>query len=315
MQERRTLIVQRIGKLLCTVAALASVLWLGIWARTQFHHLHAAKAGRSVNAGRRGTIYAGENKGRRVYPFSVIPGGAYSADELARSRRIDAVVAKHYAGFGNTVAVQKTVQDTYMYVAYRKDDKVYWTKTKHRIPRGEYVLTDGHNFARARCGNRLSAAPQEPVLNAGEPGDDRLDKPEAPGDMYLASLEPSLADPLFSIPDSADDIPGRDALSSSPKLTNSPRSQMASNAVGGPGPMGGNYGATPYVIQPTRNNTSSSSTPSNGTPTQTGQTTPPAGGTSAVTDLSPTPEPAASALLLTGVISMLLCLRPRRQRR
>ncbi len=38
---------------------------------------------------------------RNVYPLSVIYGGAYSGEELVRARKVDAVVARHYAGFGS----------------------------------------------------------------------------------------------------------------------------------------------------------------------------------------------------------------------
>src|SRR5437764_1059357 len=43
------------------------------------------------------------------------------------------------------------------------------------LPEGEAVLTDGDNLARARCGNRISFTPQQPV---GPEVD--TDTPEAP---------------------------------------------------------------------------------------------------------------------------------------
>ena len=307
--------MRSVGKLLCAAVALVLVLWLGVFARTQFRHLRASKAAGSVLAARRANILTAETRGRKVYPLSVISGGVYSSEELARSRRIDSVVAKHYAGFGNSVSVRKTVQDTYMYVSYRKNDEVYWTKTKHRIPRGEYVVTDGKSFARARCGNRLSALPQEPVMNAGEPGEDRLDKPEAPGDMYLASLNPSPGDPLFSIPASADEGPVLDAMSSAPKpAAASPGSQFAGNAGSGAFPMGGGSGAAPYVAQRNRTSnpspSSSSSSSSAGLPgTQSVPTSNPAeGGTTAAVVMIPTPEPSGLALLIGGGASLMLGL-------
>ncbi len=33
---------------------------------------------------------------------------------------------------------------------------MFWTKTRRTIPAGEAVLTDGVQWARARCGNRIS---------------------------------------------------------------------------------------------------------------------------------------------------------------
>lgn len=195
-----------------------------------------------------------------------------------------------------------------MYVSYRKNDEVYWTKTKHRIPRGEYVVTDGKSFARARCGNRLSALPQEPVMNAGEPGEDRLDKPEAPGDMYLASLNPSAGDPLFSIPASADEQPVLDAMSSAPRAAAaSPGSSFAGNAGSGAFPMGGGFGATPYVAQ--RNRTSNPSSSAGVPGTQSVPTSNSAeGGTTSAVVMIPTPEPSGLALLIGGGASLMLGL-------
>jgi hypothetical protein len=40
---------------------------------------------------------------------------------------------------------------------------VYWTTRKVKIPQGEMLVTDGTDSARARCGNRVSAVPLEPV--------------------------------------------------------------------------------------------------------------------------------------------------------
>lgn len=302
--------MRNVGKLLCAAVALALLLWLGVFARTQFRHLRVSNIAHSMFAGRRAKTHPGGDRTGKIYPFSVVPGGVYSSEELARSRRIDPVVAKHYAGFGDSVSVQKTVQDTYMYVSYRKEDKVYWTKTKHRISRGEYVVTDGKSFARARCGNRLSPVPQEPVMDAGEPGDDRLDKPEPPSDMYLASLEPGEGDPLFSIPP-ADGDPAPPDSNATPKLAETPRSAFAGTGGGAPFPAGG-FGSTPYVLP--RNSASNSSPSSTGTQTSIpGQTVTPSvplGGRTTTTGVPvPTPEPSGWALLAIGGISVLLCTR------
>lgn len=60
--------------------------------------------------------------------------------------------------------------DRYQYVSYRIKNQVYWTAKKLRIPQGEYLLTDGANFARSRCGNRLSDLPGNQIsLNEPPP--------------------------------------------------------------------------------------------------------------------------------------------------
>jgi hypothetical protein len=57
--------------------------------------------------------------------------------------------------------------DKAAYVSYRINDKVYWMKK---------LLTDGTNYARARCGNRISEVSQAPT-SAEEPAHALLDTP------------------------------------------------------------------------------------------------------------------------------------------
>jgi hypothetical protein len=105
---------------------------------------------------------------RKVYPYSVIPGGVQSAADLKNSFTHDAVVAKHYEDFelGRTRVIHLD-QDRLLYVSYRLGNRVYWTKKPLLLPKGEAVITDGEHLARTRCGNRLSEAPAGPVLAAG----------------------------------------------------------------------------------------------------------------------------------------------------
>jgi hypothetical protein len=101
---------------------------------------------------------------RPNYPYSVIRGGAYSPSELDYANKTDAIVSEHYTGFDLRAAhaVQLT-DDRFQYASYRIKDHIYWTRKKLRIRKGEYLLTDGLSFSRARCGNRLSDKPHLPV--------------------------------------------------------------------------------------------------------------------------------------------------------
>ena len=100
---------------------------------------------------------------RPNYPYSIIPGGAYSNAELQYADREDLVVKEHYSDFDvKRARMVQLTEDKYQYASYRKKNQVYWTKKKLRIPKGEILLTDGPSFARARCGNRLSEKPQTP---------------------------------------------------------------------------------------------------------------------------------------------------------
>jgi hypothetical protein len=128
---------------------------------------------------------------RRIYRYSVVPGGVYSAAEFDRARRTDPVVAAHYAVFGSKVSLTKLTKDMYVYVSYRKANHVYWSTKKHKVCEGETVVTDGTNMARGRCGNRLSFVPYQPSLDIQEPHERDLDMEEP----LLAKLPEG---PLFS---------------------------------------------------------------------------------------------------------------------
>jgi hypothetical protein len=104
-----------------------------------------------------------------IYPYSVIPGGSYTAEELSRAVSQDAVTRAHYRGFDVGRARPELLpQDRSAYVSFRLRDRVYWTRRPMRLKRGETVLTDGASFARARCGNRIADTPQAPT-SAEEP--------------------------------------------------------------------------------------------------------------------------------------------------
>ncbi|MGC2657884.1 MAG: PEP-CTERM sorting domain-containing protein [Bryobacteraceae bacterium] len=106
---------------------------------------------------------------RPVYPYSVIPGGVYSREELGRAVIKDQLVGDHYADFNVAAARLVTTDEVrYAYVSYRVGQRVLWTTHKLRIPKGETLLTDGVNYCRTRCGNRLSDVPHRQAA-ANEP--------------------------------------------------------------------------------------------------------------------------------------------------
>jgi hypothetical protein len=105
---------------------------------------------------------------RRVYPYSVIPGGVESAADLRNSVLRDPVVAKHYEDFAvERTRVVRLSQNRSLYVSYRLGNRVFWSKRPMMLSKGEAVITDGEHVARTRCGNRLSEVPAGPVLAAG----------------------------------------------------------------------------------------------------------------------------------------------------
>jgi hypothetical protein len=105
-----------------------------------------------------------ERHGRVVYPYSVIAGGVRSREGLVASMARDPVVAAHFADFKVSRARMTRAEKTqFAHVSYRMGDNVFWTAKLLKIPEGETLVTDGSEVARARCGNRVSAAPKEPV--------------------------------------------------------------------------------------------------------------------------------------------------------
>jgi hypothetical protein len=115
---------------------------------------------------------------RPVFPYSVVPGGVRDAHELQSAVTRDSVVAKHYSDFHVASArVVRFNRPLEMYVSYRRNNQVYWTKNRMVIPAGETLLSDGDNLARVRCGNRLSAIAAKPVA-VTDPSKEELETPE-----------------------------------------------------------------------------------------------------------------------------------------
>jgi hypothetical protein len=131
-----------------------------------------------------------------VYPFSVIPGGARSASELRAALRADPIAAQHYAGFDlRHIEVIRLEEPHAAYVSYRRHDRILWTARKVMLAKGEQLLTDGKNLARARCGNRISFTPMAET-SATEPDETVWDTPEiAPVHSWVDVSENILEDP------------------------------------------------------------------------------------------------------------------------
>jgi len=165
--KKRAAIVALLGVGACT----AAVLHQGEPAVQRL--LHAGPAG--TPAGEKGVKIAAHvesNGTRRIYPYSIVPGGVGDRAELARVVQADKVVAAHYASFEVDKAHAVTVaKPRFVHVSYRKGDQVYWTAKKVQLAEGETLLSDGHNEIRGRCGNLISETAMLPV-EAAAPGDE-----------------------------------------------------------------------------------------------------------------------------------------------
>jgi hypothetical protein len=167
---------------------------------------------------------------RKVYPYSVIPGGVESAADLRNSVLRDPVVAKHYEDFAvERTRVVRLNQNRSLYVSYRLGDRVFWSRKPMMLPKGETVITDGVHVARTRCGNRLSEVPAGPVLAAG---------PELESAPELAELFPGSPGAL-----GPPELPGLPVPTSTPPIT-------SVTPPGSPLPPGGGIIVPPIIPVP-----------------------------------------------------------------
>jgi hypothetical protein len=135
------------------------------------------------------------------YRYSVIPHGVYSVGELEAALATDPIVKAHYSAFDRTKLRMVQAQSAkLMYTSYRKGDLIYWTNHRVRVAADEMLVTDGSNLARARCGNRLSEAPQHPVAQVEPPPSD-FDGWEAPPEATVVLSEGGSSSPSALIYD------------------------------------------------------------------------------------------------------------------
>jgi hypothetical protein len=111
------------------------------------------------------------------YPYSVVPGGVRTPEELREAGAHDRVVSEHYAGFDFRKArVVEVRHAELVYLSYRIGEQIYWTTKKVTLHSGEKLITDGKITARTRCGNQVSALPQK-MASSQEPSLAQFDGP------------------------------------------------------------------------------------------------------------------------------------------
>ncbi len=117
---------------------------------------------------------------RPVYPYSVVNGGVRDTSELKWAVQHDPVVAAHYAGFNfERARMVQLLMGRSAYVAYRIGNRVYWTRHRVKLQKGEVLITDGKMVARTRCANRIEEAPQQETSKA-EPAVEKFEEPIHP---------------------------------------------------------------------------------------------------------------------------------------
>jgi hypothetical protein len=125
------------------------------------------------------------------YKYSVVPGGIHSLAELTAVVARDPVVRAHYGDIDfDAVRFIRLESSRAAYVSYRVGDAILWTRRRIQLPRGELVLSDGAHLIRARCGNRISERPQEPVEEQAERAG--FDDPEPPAIFAPMTTRPQI---------------------------------------------------------------------------------------------------------------------------
>ncbi len=113
---------------------------------------------------------------RKVYPFSIVPGGAENLDEAKRAMQ-DPANHANFADIDFTHLRQvKLKKNLSGYVSYRWGEKIYWTSKELTLRVGETVFTDGVHLVRGRCLNSYSPFPMLPI-RPDEPTEQVLDTP------------------------------------------------------------------------------------------------------------------------------------------
>jgi len=154
------------------------------------------------------TTMVEEQVKRKVYPYSVVPGGAENLHQ-AKWAMTDPAVKANYTNidFAKLKEVKLTTNLS-GYVSYRWGEKIYWTAKTVTLRAGERVFTDGTHIVRGRCLNCYSALPMQPT-RAKEPTQQVLDTPvEMPVTVYsfpklpvfTAELPPLMEELTPSVP-------------------------------------------------------------------------------------------------------------------
>jgi len=239
-----TVVVRATAFLVLAALCVAGIRWISSRSQTSYQlrkspSFTGAVASYVLESPRAPKI---QSRNRRlVYPYSVVPGGVGSAEELRAAAAHDSVVAKHYSDFNYRRARMVEVKEPRkVYLSYRLHNKIYWTIQQASLHPGEKLLTDGTVTARARCGNQVSVLPQAGA-SPEEPTMAELDRPDAVAsgiEGFPGSLDSNLLhiDPAMPL--------GPSASSGNAVGPGGPPGVFIPPPLGGGGGAGGSSGGT-----------------------------------------------------------------------
>jgi hypothetical protein len=114
---------------------------------------------------------------RRIYPYSVIPGGVFSVVSLKNIVEHNPEIARHLKDFDvQRAKVVQVTEPRAVYVSYRIGPNIFWTTKRLMLAKGESLVTDGTRTLRGRCGNDVSDVRVDPT-SVEEPSISELDTP------------------------------------------------------------------------------------------------------------------------------------------
>src|SRR5450755_1717821 len=178
---RRVLLAVFCAGLVCGLTSIA----LQRLSPSLFRSSNSSESGSRGNEANRALLLTQQESLRQIenrpaYPYSVVSGGVRDVHELKWAAEHDPVVASHYAGFDYDHArVVRLVLARTAYISYRIGNKVYWTRHRISLKKGETVITDGKITARSRCGNRVEEVPQQ-ATSSSEPPAAKFEEPVQP---------------------------------------------------------------------------------------------------------------------------------------
>ena len=203
---RRVLLAVFCAGLVCGLTSIA----LQRLSPSLFRSSNSSESGSRGNEANRALLLTQQEslrqiENRRAYPYSVVSGGVRDVQELKWAAEHDPVVASHYAGFDYDHArVVRLVLARTAYISYRIGNKVYWTRHRVSLKKGETLITDGKITARSRCGNRVEEVPQQATSSL-----------EPPAIKFEEPLLPSMGTAVTTLPipfESAFNRPGLPGL-------------------------------------------------------------------------------------------------------
>jgi hypothetical protein len=243
------------------------------------------------------TTMVTEEVKRKIYPYSIVAGGAQTLHEAKWAMNDPAVQANYAAIDFSQLKQVKLETNLTGYVSYRWGDKIYWTKKRLTLKAGETVFTDGVHIVRGRCLNCYSALPMSPTRPT-EPTEKAFDLPsEVTMTQYSFPKLPVMV-PVIPIP------PG--------ELT--PGVPALIPAMVGTTALGGLWFPLIPIIPPIHRHPGQPNTPgSPGSPSLPGVPPPgsPPGSPPGVPPIAVVPEPRYGWLLMAGFIAAILARRLR----